>query len=211
MNRPVRSVLQSVRILLTGLIDYAGLFPPAELDMKSAVRNYASYREGDHAWALGRFIAPISRLEEVEHAARDFFHDSAAPWRLSILCSPEPEAVRKILDFNQRHSGPADAVIDTIEMNIPETGEDRPGAESSSRRNRGLFRAAGRYGSERWSREDQDRGRAGQGSSRRHPRGLDPGACGPGSLHRDLCCGECSVQGDRRTPPCPSVRSQVDL
>ena len=41
--------------------------------MKSAVRNYASYREGDHAWALGRFIAPISRLEEVERAAQPFF------------------------------------------------------------------------------------------------------------------------------------------
>jgi hypothetical protein len=126
VNRPVRSVLQSVRILLTGLIDYAGLFPPAELDMKSAVRNYASYREADHGWALGRFIAPVSRLEEVEHAAQDFFLVSAVPWRLSILCSPEPEAVRKILDFNQRHSGPADAVIDTVEMNIPETEKIGP-------------------------------------------------------------------------------------
>jgi hypothetical protein len=126
---PGRRVLESVQIFLAGLIDYAGLFPPAELDMESAVRNYASYRSGDYAWALGRFIAPIDRLEEFERSAQDFLPSSSGtgPWRVSVLCSPNVEVdVRKILDFNRRHSKSADIVIDALEINIRETDEIGP-------------------------------------------------------------------------------------
>lgn len=55
----------SLRALLEGLIDYAGLFPPAALSMQDAVRNYARYREGEFAWALGRFVVPADRANEV--------------------------------------------------------------------------------------------------------------------------------------------------
>jgi hypothetical protein len=126
VNGPGRRVLESVRIFMTGLIDYAGLFPPAELDMKSAVRNYASYRSGDYGWALGRFIAPIARLEEFERIAQDFWPrgPGAGLWQVSVLCGPEPEAdVRRILDFNRRHSKSADAAIDTIEISIRQADE----------------------------------------------------------------------------------------
>jgi hypothetical protein len=56
---------KSLRALLEGLIDYAGLFPPAALSMQDAVRNYARYREGEYAWALGKFIVPKERAKEV--------------------------------------------------------------------------------------------------------------------------------------------------
>lgn len=55
----------SLRVLLESLIDYAGLFPPAALSMQDAVRNYARYREGEYAWALGRFVVPSDRAHEV--------------------------------------------------------------------------------------------------------------------------------------------------
>lgn len=55
----------SLRVLLEGLIDYAGLFPPAALTMQDAVRNYARYREGEYAWALGKFVVPKERAREV--------------------------------------------------------------------------------------------------------------------------------------------------
>ena len=48
-----------------GLIDYAGLFPPASLDLAAAVRNFTWYRLGDDNWMLGRFIVPASRLQDV--------------------------------------------------------------------------------------------------------------------------------------------------
>ena len=56
---------KSLRALLEHLIDYAGLFPPAALSMQDAVRNYARYREGEYAWALGPFIVPKERAAEV--------------------------------------------------------------------------------------------------------------------------------------------------
>jgi hypothetical protein len=56
---------ESLRVLLTGLIDYAGLFPPAALTMQDAVRNYARYRDGEYSWALGKFVVPKERVKEV--------------------------------------------------------------------------------------------------------------------------------------------------
>jgi hypothetical protein len=56
---------KSLRALLEHLIDYAGLFPPAALTMQDAVRNYARYREGEWAWALGKFVVPQARVKEV--------------------------------------------------------------------------------------------------------------------------------------------------
>ena len=55
----------SLRALLTGLIDYAGLFPPAKLPLGEAVVNHLTYRRGDDAWMLGRFILPAARLTEL--------------------------------------------------------------------------------------------------------------------------------------------------
>lgn len=55
----------SLHALLEGLVDYAGLFPPAALSMQDAVRNYARYRDGEYAWALGRFVVPADRAHEV--------------------------------------------------------------------------------------------------------------------------------------------------
>src|ERR1043166_7481717 len=67
MPPPVPS---AVRVLLAGAIDYAGLFPPAELDMPEAVANYLEYRSSPEAWALGRFVVPVARLTELEDALR---------------------------------------------------------------------------------------------------------------------------------------------
>jgi len=51
--------------LFARLIDYAGLFPPAALPMDQAVANYLRYRDGEHAWMLGKFIVPRERAGEV--------------------------------------------------------------------------------------------------------------------------------------------------
>jgi hypothetical protein len=58
-------IARSLRALLTNLIDYAGLFPPAALSMQDAVRNYARYREGEYAWMLGKFVVTHERAHEV--------------------------------------------------------------------------------------------------------------------------------------------------
>jgi hypothetical protein len=55
----------SLRALLSGIIDYAGLFPPATLPLEEAVRNYARYRAGPCSWMLGRFVCSVERLSAI--------------------------------------------------------------------------------------------------------------------------------------------------
>lgn len=52
----------SLRALLTNVIDYAGLFPPASLDLETSYRNFRAYLESPDRWMLGRFICPIDKL-----------------------------------------------------------------------------------------------------------------------------------------------------
>jgi hypothetical protein len=112
--------MSAIRTLLTESIDYAGLFPPAGLDMPSAVRNYATYRTGPDAWALGRFVLPVSRLREFEAAAANHLPlaPAAQPWRLSVLIGPDIAAdLEATTEFNDRHSHPGAPAVaaDTIE------------------------------------------------------------------------------------------------
>lgn len=115
MNKPLR-------FLLEHLIDYAGLFPPAELSMAEAVKNYAAYRQSEHAWMLGRFIVPAARLGEFEQAAAEFWpRDEAAEyWKLSALGGANLQAdLGHINRFSRRRTAEeaaAAVMIDTIEF-----------------------------------------------------------------------------------------------
>ncbi|HEY1015893.1 MAG TPA: hypothetical protein VGE07_24505 [Herpetosiphonaceae bacterium] len=107
--------------LLRGIVDYAGLFPPAQLAMAPAVRNYAAYRAGPHAWALGRFVLPVARLAEFEAAAAPLLDGAAGPWPISAL-SADPAADRAAIeDFNRRLAGLA--VIDALECKAARPAE----------------------------------------------------------------------------------------
>ena len=71
----------SLRALLSGLIDYAGLFPPAALPLADVARNYGTYRQSDERWALGRLVVPATRLDELLALARS----SSDRWRVTAL------------------------------------------------------------------------------------------------------------------------------
>ncbi len=53
------------RIALSGLLDYAGPFPPARLPIPEAEAEYRRLRASPAAWFVGRFIVPASGLAEV--------------------------------------------------------------------------------------------------------------------------------------------------
>jgi hypothetical protein len=53
------------RALLERLIDHAALFPPASMTMADALAEDRRARESEHAWLLGRFVVPASRLAEL--------------------------------------------------------------------------------------------------------------------------------------------------
>ncbi|MGZ3332067.1 MAG: hypothetical protein ACXU9O_08270, partial [Gemmatimonadaceae bacterium] len=126
--------LKSVDALLTGLVDYAGLFPPAGEDMRPALESYASYLDSPDRLALGRFIVPISRLKELEASGSDLMplDDSSEPWRLSVLVADDVRgAAAAMLEFNDRHSQESNgghAVIDVVELRastVKEIGNQR--------------------------------------------------------------------------------------
>ena len=52
----------ALRALLEHVVDYAGLYPPANADVLTAARNYASYRASDDRWMLGRFVVGVAKL-----------------------------------------------------------------------------------------------------------------------------------------------------
>ena len=112
--------------LLAGAIDYAGLFPPAALDMATAVSRYAEHRAGPDAWALGRFVVPASRLAELEreveaHAPRR----PHAPWRLSALLGADAGGELQALEaFNRRHAAAGEAALeaDAVEARADSVG-----------------------------------------------------------------------------------------
>src|SRR5215210_2747900 len=106
-SETTRVRVKAVDALLSGLVDYAGLFPPASQGMREALENYASYREGEDRSALGRFIVPVSRLKELETVGRDLLPrgPGSEPWRLSVLVSGDVRAAGdEMRDFNSCHS-----------------------------------------------------------------------------------------------------------
>ncbi len=123
-------VTASIRTLLSGVIDFAGLFPPARLEMDASVEGFARSLTGTHAWMLGRFICPASRLADLSRCAAVLMPGTAGtsgyreriagePWRVSVLSDGVLETdLGRVERFNQHHASPEHglAVADAIEL-----------------------------------------------------------------------------------------------
>lgn len=104
----------SVRILMTSIVDYAGLFPPAALDMKQTVENWVRYASGPDSWMLGRLVVPVSRLDEFIREAEKYegrwqigsgADGAGEPWRISALAGDRLDAdIERIFAFNRTYA-----------------------------------------------------------------------------------------------------------
>lgn len=102
--------------LLTGAIDFAGLFPPATLPMSDAVARYARYRIGPESWALGRFVVPLTRTDDLVTAQAELGLP-AQGWRLSVLLGDEPvRDAARVRSFNAAHA--RSMLIDSAEVKL---------------------------------------------------------------------------------------------
>lgn len=103
-------VSHPIKNLLAALVDYAGLFPPARLEMDPAVAEFARQRRSEEAWILARFITPAARLDELADAMarhRDLSADPDA-WPLSVLVGGGLDDARRRIDaFDAAHEGRA--------------------------------------------------------------------------------------------------------
>jgi hypothetical protein len=104
----------SARALLAGVVDYAGLFPPAALAMPQAVGEYAAAHGGHDAWMLGRFVLPATRLPEFAEV-RASVSAPAGPWHLSAIVRDASEADRSAIAGFNAASARHHAIVDTVE------------------------------------------------------------------------------------------------
>jgi hypothetical protein len=73
----------SLRALLANSVDYAGLFPPANLALEPALQNHAAYIRDPDSWMLGAFILPLGEFAAAARNLSEF--DSENRLRISAL------------------------------------------------------------------------------------------------------------------------------
>ncbi len=122
-------VIPSLRSFMGGLVDYAGLFPPATLDMAAAMDEYAAHRKEQEAWMLGRFIVPAGRLAELQKVGAQHL-DQGGDWTFSVLVGARGNAAEALAAVETQGLGAAAfekrfegrARIEVLETPIPVDG-----------------------------------------------------------------------------------------
>ncbi len=115
----------SLRALLAHAIDYAGLFPPADLALEPALQNHAAYVRSPERWMLGAFILPVGKFAEA--SAQSVRFDAQRPLEISAL-GPKTakaadfrraleETAEGIKEFLNGHKGKVS--IRQLEMPLP--------------------------------------------------------------------------------------------
>jgi hypothetical protein len=85
-----------LRALLTNLIDYAGLYPPAALPLRIVIERYRGFLASPDAWILNRLVLPLSKIREAPIESH---------WRITALVEDEP--------------GPLPRQVETLEVKLP--------------------------------------------------------------------------------------------
>lgn len=125
----------SLRTLLSHVLDYAGLFPPARLSLEETLRNYARYRTEPEGWMLGRLVLPAARLSELDAFSELFA--AGPPFTFSILGRGGESAeafqagvqadLGAIQQFRNRHG--RRVVVDAFEVKLPLALVEQTGTE----------------------------------------------------------------------------------
>lgn len=106
--------------MFAGIVDYAGLFPPAGLGMSKAVRAYHQYRESADRSLLARFVVAANQLDEFTASLNSLELQLSleAPWRLSVVTGALlPQELERIATF-QRHWEGRGVLVDALEHRV---------------------------------------------------------------------------------------------
>jgi len=77
-------MIRSVQTLLRGIVDFTGMYPPLQLPLEEALRNFAAYRLGDHSWMLSHFTCPAAKLCDMDEYSALLFVEGQPIWRFSV-------------------------------------------------------------------------------------------------------------------------------
>jgi hypothetical protein len=94
----------SLHALLAHSIDYAGMFPPCNLELEPALQNQAQYVRSNDGWMLNSFVLAIDKFEVA--AANVAFFDKKHALRISALTGKDAElskTAERIREFTRDH------------------------------------------------------------------------------------------------------------
>ncbi len=140
MTQPL--FLDSRRDLFGGLIDYAGLFPPASLDLEAAIAEYRAARTGPAAWMLGTFVVTASRLEDLAGALVGSMESDEEPWQVSVILDDDPATAAANAASFEAHMAPAATVVGA-EVRLPAAAAQADSPEEAAAAARESATAAG--------------------------------------------------------------------
>lgn len=115
----------SLKIFLSQIVDYAGLYPPANLPLEEAFRNFVKYQHDAEVWMLSRFVLPAKRLVELSQLVDVFPHEGVLSF--SVLGRGGKDAdeflenlkldLADVRTFRETHG--VDVVVDMFEVSLP--------------------------------------------------------------------------------------------
>ncbi|MFG6094679.1 alpha-tubulin N-acetyltransferase [Leptothoe sp. ISB3NOV94-8A] len=95
----------SLRLLLSTLIDYAGLLSSTSLGMAAAITAYERYSDSSHRWMLGRFVLCLSQLSQFENCLDELEQQYAAAfWPLSVILEPSAQALENLAPWLKKQN-----------------------------------------------------------------------------------------------------------
>lgn len=124
------SPVESLRALLAGCVDYAGLFPPAKLPLEEAVAEYACVRSSPCRWMLGRFVAPAAHLSELRGAIAGI-QALSEDWRIALTGEDAVQMADAGAEFNAHEEACAGPhiVVEALELRARDSSEIREMAD----------------------------------------------------------------------------------
>jgi len=112
--------MRALSAALTSFIDYAGLFPPAGLDLQTTVANHERYARSAESWLLGRCVVPCARLPELGATLGASMVPGRA-WTIAALVGPTDALDRVAATVARFHSsgGAAGVTVTAVEAALP--------------------------------------------------------------------------------------------
>jgi hypothetical protein len=111
-------IKESLKIFLDGIIDYAGIFPPAKLPLKDAYENFLMYQKDDRGILVSNFICSLDQLDELGKLIKASSDEFILP--LSIVCQYNENYnsdLNIIGDFLNENQGKVS--INNLEIKVP--------------------------------------------------------------------------------------------
>ncbi|MBI2334158.1 MAG: hypothetical protein HYU84_18690, partial [Chloroflexi bacterium] len=103
---------------MSQILDYAGMYPPANLALEDAFRNFVEYQSNPDAWMLSRFVIPAWRLVEIPKFAGNLSFTALGRGGKEVDEFLENLNL-DIADINSFHEAHPNGIVDMFEVALP--------------------------------------------------------------------------------------------